>query len=196
MKTLLLVDSEKETIMKKVTRKIVYLFGLIITAFILTAPALAMPEQGQVLKANLAGVITIQQEGGTTHTIDYEGTLRAGLFREQIVIDIIHAGVIRETGESVVINSRRVGVYQREGNRLLFDACGEITLERENGSSVVYDPTGCFGVIQQNGRNIVIDIIDAGIVQDSGENVLIHTTGAGELQYAGGIGNGANIGER
>ncbi len=179
--------------MKKVTKKIIYLLGLIMTAFILTGPALAMPQQGQVLKSNLAGVIAIEYEDGTTHTIDYEGTLQAGLFRKQIVIDIIHAGVIRETGESVVINSRRAGVYQRQGNRLVFGGGGAITLERENGSSVVFDPTGCFGVIQQNGRNIVIDIIDAGVVQDSGENVLIHTTGAGELQYAGDIGDGTDI---
>lgn len=178
--------------MKKVTKKIIYLFGLIITAFILTAPALAMPEQGRVLKTNPAGVITIQQEDGTTYTIDYEGTLRAGLFREQIVIDITHAGVIRETGESVVITSRRAGVYQRQGNQVLFDATGELTLERENGSRIQICFTGS-GVIRQNGRNIVIDIIDAGVVDATGENVQIHTTGVGETRYSGEVGDGTDI---
>ena len=174
-------------------RNVLYLFVLIITAFAVTSPVTAMPERGRVLQANLTGVSTVQQEDGATYTIDYEGTLRAGLFREQIVLDITQAGVIRETGESVVITNRRVGVFQREGNRILFDTCGQIRLERENGSSVVFDPTGCFGVIQQNGRNIVIDIIDAGVVDATGENVLIHTTGAGELQYSGDIGDGTDI---
>jgi hypothetical protein len=137
-------------------------------------------------------VITIQQEDGTTYTIDYEGRLRAGLFREQIVIDIIHAGVIRETGETVDISSRRVGVFRRAGNQVLFDATGELTLERENGSHIQMSFNGS-GIIRQNGRNIVIDIIDAGVVDTSGENVLIHTKGAGELQYSGQVGDGTDI---
>lgn len=166
--------------MSKATKVIVHLFVFIIATLVLapSLPARAQTEGRRVIKADLTGIITIQQEDGITYTIDYEGTLRTGLFREQIVIDIIHAGVIRETGESVVITSRRVGVFQREGNRVLFDATGEFTLERENGSRIQICFTGS-GLIQQNGRNIVIDIIDAGVVEATGENVHIHTTGVG-----------------
>lgn len=178
--------------MSKGTRTTAKLFLLIVASFLLAQPVLAEPERGRVLGAELTGVLTIQREDGTTHAVDYEGTLRAGLHREQIVIDIIHAGVIRDTGEAVAITSTTVGVFQRMGNQFHFDTAGLFALERQDGSQIVIDITAA-GVIQKSGRNIVIDIIHAGIVQDTGENVRLHLTGAGVLQYSGEIAEGTDI---
>ena len=178
--------------MLKRTRTTVKLLLLIVASFLLAQPVLAQTERGRVLGAELTGVLTMQREDGTTRTVDYEGTLRVGLHREQIVIDIIHAGVIRATGEPLAITSTTAGVYQRIGNRFHFDTAGELSIELEDGGLTLIDITG-EGIIRQEGRNIVIDIIHAGIVQGTGENVRIHLTGAGVLQYTGDIGDGTDI---
>jgi len=178
--------------MSKGTRTTAKLFLLIVASFLLAQPVLAEPEKGRVLGAELTGVITMQREDGTTRTVDYEGALRAGLHREQIVIDIIHAGVIRETGEPATITSTTAGVFQRMGNRFHFDTGGELSIELEDGGLTLIDITG-EGIIRQEGRNIVIDIIHAGIVQGTGENVRIHLTGSGVLQYSGEVADGTDI---
>ena len=168
------------------------LIVLVVLSLAVTAPALAQVEGGRVIQADLSGVITVQREDGTTQTIDYEGALRAGFYRKRIVIDIIDAGVIRETGESVTITSREAGTFQREGNRIRFNTAGTFTLERESGRPIVIDIIDA-GIITQSGRNIVIDIIHAGVVQETGENVRMHTSGAGEMEYAGDVGDGTDI---
>lgn len=178
--------------MPKLTKPILHLFLITLAGLLLTTPALAQREEGRVLNADLSGVITMQQEDGSTGTIDYGGELEVGVRGKQIVIDIIHAGVVRETGEPVSIHATSVGVYQREGNQIRFTATGLYTLEREDGSRIVIDITAA-GIIQQRGRNIVIDIIHAGVVQGSGENIRIHITGAGDLQYAGDVSDGTDI---
>ena len=168
--------------MSKVSRIVLNLLFLIVAMLVLTAPALAQRERGRVVNANLSGVIAIQQEDGTTQTVDYEGRMRARLHDGRIVIDIIHAGVIRETGQSVAITGTSVGVFQRESNEIGFNTAGSLALERDNGSRIVIDITSA-GIIRRNGRNIVIDITGAGVVQGSDEKVRIDVTGAGPMEY-------------
>jgi len=167
------------------------LIVLVVLSLAVTMPALAQVEGGRVMKADLSGVITVQREDGTTQTIDYEGTLRAGFYRKRIVIDIIDAGVIRETGEPVTVTSREVGTFQREGNRIRFNTAGTFSLERESGGRIVIDIIDA-GIVTQSGRNIVIDIIHAGVVQGTGENVRIRTSGTGEM-YTGDVQDGTDL---
>ena len=151
---------------------------LIIAALTLTTPAQAQSDAGRVIEADLTGVITMQAEDGTTHTIDYDGALTVGLRGDRIGIEITGAGVVRETAESVAFHTISTGVYQSEGTQIRFSASGEFTLEWEDGKRIAICPTG-YGIIQQRGQHIVIDIIDAGVVEESGENVIIHNVGAG-----------------
>lgn len=175
-------DNNVEKKMSKVSKIVLNLLFLIVATLVLTAPARAQAERGRVVSANLSGAIAVQQEDGTTQTVDYEGRMRARLHGERIVIDIIHAGVIRETGESVTIIGTSVGVFHRARNEIGFNTAGSLALERENGSRTVVDIAGA-GIIRRNGRNIVIDITAAGVVQGSDESVRIDITGAGPMGY-------------
>lgn len=163
------------------TRITAKLLLLIIALLMLDTPVLVLAEGNHVMNADLAGVSTFYRADGTTSIIDYDGTLRVGLYRQRIVTDFVGSGVIRDTGEAVIITSTADGVFKREGNQLRFRTAGPFTLERDNGNQIVIDVIGA-GVILRSGHNIVIDVIGAGIVRGSGEYVRIYTVGTGEMQ--------------
>ena len=166
-------------------RKIITPFMILLaTAIFLALPATTEARQANgVVKAALEGTMIFQREDGSVFTIDNIGTMRAGYSGRQIVIDVIHAGVVRETGEQVDVHLTAVGDWQRNGNHVEGDLFGQIIITRAGGNQVEIDITASYvvsrlpesviglvingdGVVQGSGENIVIDVIHAGVITE------------------------------
>ena len=155
---------------------------LLATALSLVLPSSAHAQEANgIIKVALSDTMTFQREDGSVYTIDNTGTMRAGYSGQQIVIDVIHAGVVRETGEQVDVHLTAVGDWQRIGNHVEGDLFGQIIITRAGGNQVEIDITASYAVSRLPESVIRLVINGDGVVQGSGENIVIDVIGAGVI---------------
>jgi hypothetical protein len=162
------------------TQKPFLIYLILFIAFLLLGhPTVARAEgNGRILKSNLTGEMVVQREDGTNLTVDYSAVMISGIRGQQIVINVIGAGVVRETGEQIVIDVIDAGIVQREGNQAQFNTSGLFIFERENGNRVSIDITSV-GVLRVQGQAVELTFSSSGVVRGSSENIVINVIGAG-----------------
>ncbi len=156
---------------------------LLIIAVFLAVPGLAQADwTGRTVTADISGTMVVQRGDGSVLTIDHDGQLLVGYRGQQIVIDVIGAGILRENGEQVNFNLANTGtITGREDDRVYFDASGTLLIDRADGSQIVIDVISAGIVLKQPGRIIGIGIHGDGIVRGSGENIVIDVISAGVI---------------
>lgn len=148
----------------------------------LALPVLVQAQgRGRIIQVDITGTTTVQREDGSVHTIDLNGQMTVGVRGRQIVIDVIHAGVVRETGEQVNVQLTMAGGLQRAGRQVRFNANGLFTLVRADGSRLLADITGDGVITRQRARALGMELAGAGIVRGSGENIVIDVIHAGVI---------------
>ena len=153
---------------------------LLIAAFFLAMPSLAhAAENGQLFRLNITETITVQREDGSIFTVDSTGNMNIGYRGRQIVIDVISAGVVRETDEQVDINILGIGTWQLDGNQVQFGLSGPLIVRRGNGNNIVIDVISAGVVSRQSDAVFEFAFSGEGAVRGSGENIVIDVIGAG-----------------
>jgi len=154
---------------------------LLVATLMLTTPGTATAlDSGRVVKANLSGEIIVERQDNSQTIITYEDTLLALQNGNNIVIDVIGAGIVAGTGEEVGFEFASAGQVSRQGTQLHLDTTGLFTIQWADGSQSLVDVIST-GFIQQQGQDIVINLVSAGVIVGSGENIVIDVIDAGVL---------------
>lgn len=164
-------------------RKIIAPFMILFATLVFLALPVSTEarQANRVVRAALEGTMTLQREDGSIFIIDNTATMWVGYRGRQIVIDVIHAGVVQETGEQVDIRLTAVGNWQRNGNQIEGDLAGLLTVTRANGNQITIDMTASYVVTRLSDSTIQLTINGNGVVQGSGENIVIDVIGAGVI---------------